>query len=214
MTNFIIARHGHSEYNRSGTFTGQTDVALTELGIKQAELTAAYVCAEYKIDAVYSSDLSRAVNTAQPIADRLGLQIVKDSRLREIFGGLWENNKISELPELYPEDYSLYRAVPGLARCTGGESFSELQTRALEGMLDIASANDGKTVFVATHGGTLRALTSLWMGYPLERLHETPRSSNASITEVVYREGEFKVTRYALEDHLGEYATEKQKHWQ
>ena len=155
MTHLVITRHGYSEYNKTRMYTGQVDVALTELGLRQAEKTAEYVAENYKIDAIYSSDLRRAMSTAIPLSERLGISVIKEPLIKEIYGGLWENKLMPEIDEKYHDDYQVYKTTIGLARCTGGESMAELQARALEGMRNIAEANDGKTVFVATHGGVL-----------------------------------------------------------
>jgi broad specificity phosphatase PhoE len=195
-------------------YTGQVDVALTDLGLRQAARTAEYVAETYKIDAIYSSDLKRAMSTAIPLSEKLGLPVIKEPLIKEIYGGLWENKLMPEIDKLYHDDYQVYKTTIGLARCTGGESLAELQARALEGMKKIAEANDGKTVFVATHGGVLLALISAWMGLPLEKMHETPPATNSSITEVVYANGEFKIEKYSFDEHLGSLKVENDMHLQ
>ena len=195
MTHLIITRHGYSEYNKTRMYTGQVDVALTDLGLLQAAKTAEYVAQTYKIDAIYSSDLRRAMCTAIPLSEKLGIPVIKEPLIKEIYGGLWENKLMPEIDALYHDDYQVYKTTIGLARCTGGESLAELQARALEGMKKIAEANEGKTVFVATHGGVLLALISAWMGLPLAKMHETPPATNSSITEVIYENGEFKIEK-------------------
>jgi probable phosphoglycerate mutase len=195
-------------------YTGQVDVALTELGLRQAARTAEHVAETYKIDAIYSSDLRRAMSTAIPLSERLGIPVIKEPLIKEIYGGLWENKLMPEIDKLYHDDYQVYKTTIGLARCTGGESLAELQARALEGMTKIAEENDGKTVFVATHGGVLLALISAWMGLPLEKMHETPPATNSSITEVIYENGEFKIEKYSFDDHLGELKVENDMHLQ
>lgn len=214
MTHLIITRHGYSEYNKTRMYTGQVDVALTELGLKQAARTAEYVAETYKIDAIYSSDLKRAMSTAIPVSEKLGISVIKEPLIKEIYGGLWENKLMPEIDRLYHDDYQIYKTTIGLARCTGGESLAELQARALEGMNKIAEENDGKTVFVATHGGVLLALTAYWMGLPLEKMHETPPATNSSITEVIYENGVFKIEKYSYDEHLGELKVENDMHLQ
>ncbi len=214
MTHLIITRHGYSEYNKTRMYTGQVDVALTDLGLRQAAKTAEYVAETYQIDAIYSSDLKRAMSTAIPLSERLGIPVIKEPLIKEIYGGLWENKLMPEIDRLYHDDYQVYKTTIGLARCTGGESLAELQARALEGMKKIAEENDGKTVFVATHGGVLITLISAWMGLPLEKMHETPPATNSSITEVIYENGEFKIEKYSFDDHLGELKVENDMHLQ
>ena len=214
MTNLIITRHGFSEYNKTRMYTGQVDVALTDLGLRQAARTAEYVAETYQIDAIYSSDLKRAMSTAIPLSERLGIPVIKEPLIKEIYGGLWENKFMPEIDALYHDDYQVYKNTIGLARCTGGESLEELQTRALAGMKKIAEENDGKTVFVATHGGVLLALTAYWMGLPLAKMHETPPATNSSISEVVYENGVFKILKYSYDEHLGELKVENDMHLQ
>lgn len=214
MTHLIITRHGYSEYNKTRMYTGQVDVALTDLGLRQAARTAEYVAETYHIDAIYSSDLRRAMSTAIPLSERLGIPVIKEPLIREIYGGLWENKLMPEIDRLYHDDYQLYKTTIGIARCTGGESLAELQARALEGMKKIAEENDGKTVFVATHGGVLLTLVSAWMGLPLSKMHETPPATNSSITEVVYENGVFKIIKYSFDEHLGELKIENDMHLQ
>ena len=214
MTHLIITRHGYSEYNKTRMYTGQVDVALTDLGLRQAMRTAEYVAETYRIDAIYSSDLKRAMSTAIPLSDKLGIPVIKEPLIKEIYGGLWENKLMPEIDRLYHDDYQLYKTTIGLARCTGGESLAELQARALEGMKKIVGENDGKTVFVATHGGVLLTLVSAWMGLPLSKMHETPPATNSSITEVVYENGVFKIIKYSFDEHLGELKIENDMHLQ
>lgn len=214
MTNLIITRHGYSEYNKTRMYTGQVDVALTDLGLRQAAKTAEYVAETYKIDAIYSSDLKRAMSTAIPLSEKLGIPVIKEPLIKEIYGGLWENKFMPEIDKLYHDDYQIYKTTIGLARCTGGESLAELQARSLEGMRRIAEANDGKTVFVATHGGVLLTLISTWMGLPLAKMHETPPATNSSITEVSYENGVFTIEKYSFDEHLGELKVENDMHLQ
>ena len=214
MTRLIITRHGYSEYNQTRMYTGQVDVALTDLGLRQADRTAEYVADTYRIDAIYSSDLKRAMSTAIPLSERIGIPVIREPRIKEIYGGLWENKLRPEIDKLYHDDYQVYKTTIGLARCTGGESLAELQARALAGMKDIAEAHDGQTVFVATHGGVLLALASAWMGLPPAKMHETPPATNSSITEVVYENGEFTIKTYSYDAHLGDLRVENDMHLQ
>ena len=208
MTRLVISRHGFSEYNRTRQYTGQKDVSLTELGLMQAKCTAEYIAGTYKIDAIYSSDLIRAMSTALPLSEALGIPVIKEPLIKEIDGGLWEDLYMNEVEERFPEDYAVYTSTIGLARCTGGESLEELQNRALKGMIKIAEANDGKTVYVSTHGGVLLALTAYWMGLPLAKMHETPPATNSSVTEVTYDKGKFTIIKYSYDDHLGDLKVE------
>ena len=84
MVTLLLVRHGESLYNMQRCFTGHSDIPLTELGEKQAELTAQYLTEHFKVDAIWSSDLQRAKSTAKPCADRLGLPINCDYRIEDM----------------------------------------------------------------------------------------------------------------------------------
>jgi len=102
MVRIVLIRHGYSTYNEKRLFSGQLDVPLNEIGERQADMTAAFVLENYPPSAIYSSDLSRAVRTVQPIADKLSLEIIKRRELREIDVGLWHNMSYEEVEERFP----------------------------------------------------------------------------------------------------------------
>ena len=102
-TRIYIVRHGESISNRQGIFTGSTDIDLTDMGYRQAELVGEYL-ADKGIEAIYSSDLMRAYHTSLPTSRKLGIESVKDEGFREVNGGEWENKRYAELFELYPKE--------------------------------------------------------------------------------------------------------------
>ena len=204
MTRLVIIRHGESVYNIERRYTGQTDVALTEKGVLQAEITGKYILENYKIDEIYSSDLIRAVNTAKPIADPLGLEIKTDARLREIYAGKWQGYYFSEVAEIFKEEYEYYKAHKTTARTPGGEGMQDVMKRMHEAVLEIAEANDGKTVLISTHNGPLMTLEVLVYGIPLNEIYSV---ANNSITELEYENGSFKAVKFGYNEHLKELVT-------
>ena len=186
MVKFVIIRHGYSIANKERMFAGQMDVKLDELGYLQAEDTAKYVLDNYKIDAIYSSDLCRAVDTAKPLSDALGLPIITYKELREISAGCWEGMYIKDVKSEYPEEFSKWANDVGNARCGDGETTVELIERGRKILKKIARENEGKTVAVATHGGLIRAIRCLLLGISLDDMKDVPHVANASITEVLY----------------------------
>ena len=155
MTRLILVRHGQSEANLQQFSAGQTDIPLTELGRKQAEKTADYLIAHWQIDRIYSSDLSRAIDTAQPTAKGLGLSIRTDRRLREIDTGDWAGLPFSVRDARYPELVRLSREDFSHMCYPGGESVIETYRRMVDCITEIAKENDGKSVMIASHGGAL-----------------------------------------------------------
>ena len=99
----ILIRHAQSKGNEAGVVQGQTDEGLSELGKTQAKLFATYLEGEFS--AIYSSDLERAIQTAEPIAKKLNLQITTDSNLREAHFGIWEGLTYEEVKTKYQEQF-------------------------------------------------------------------------------------------------------------
>ncbi len=207
MTKLIFVRHGYSEYNQLKKFTGHLDIPLATLGKEQAEVTTKYVQSAYKIDAVYSSDLSRAVQTAQPVATALGLPIVTDERLRELHLGVWTDMYIAEVKEKYPAEWEVYQNG---GRCLGGESEQELQIRAVQAVREIAQKNEGKMVLITTHGGTLRAILRYCYQSAGEDENLAPIATNNSVTEIHYTNGEFRIVKVSYDEFLNELRIEQE----
>lgn len=203
MVKIIFLRHGYSQYNKTKQFTGQLDVALEPEGYEQARDACRYILDTYKIDKVYSSDLSRAVETVKPIADALGLDIIKTKLIREIHLGKWQNEFIADVPLLYPDDYKRYCDGSGTQRAPEGESYVDVRERALLFMEQAESSDDGKTIVCATHGGFTRAM--LWAVYGKDkRLDEVPIVPNASITVINYENSKATVEVLGYNEYLNE----------
>ena len=202
MTKFIIVRHGQSLANLERTFAGHTDAPLTELGQRQAQITAEYVAAHYSVDRVYASDLLRAFDTAKASADRLGLPVTADPQLREIFAGEWEGVPFEELHTKGEEALRIWQEDIGRAVCPGGESTAELQKRFVAALDRIARENVGRTVLIGTHATPVRVLMCHCMGKPIEFMQRIPWVSNASVTTVVWEDGVFSLERAGFDDHL------------
>lgn len=202
MTTFLIIRHGYSKSNENGYFTGQTDVALSTLGIEQANQTARYLYENFKIDLLYSSPLQRAFNTALPISNLFNLPILIENDFKEINGGAWEEKTPEELLRFYRKDYTLWLNNIGVARCTGGESMEEVQLRASNALKKLATQYDGKNIAITTHAGVIRALQCLWQKLPLTEMKTIPWVENASVSIIVYDHEEFIVNQIGQSKHL------------
>ena len=205
-TRFIMIRHGFSTANDVGLFAGFLDAELTETGKKQARLCAEALENE-KIDAIYSSDRSRAYDTALPIAKTHGLEVIKCSELREINGGEWEGMLYNDLCTTYPEEYSIWRYDIGNAVCTGGESVKELSARVISLLERVARENEGKTVCITTHATPIRAVCTAAAGLPVERMKEISWVGNASLNIFDYEDGIFTAVKLSDTSHLGDLCT-------
>lgn len=210
-TTILLIRHGQSEGNILGVFTGHSGYPLTDLGHKQAEMTAEYIRKHYNVDAVYCSDLPRAFQTAEHIAKAFALPIVTDCRLREINAGKWENTSFEDLPELFPDAFTLWLEDLIHSRCTGGESVLELVDRATDGLQSIAAANPGKCIAVVAHGTPIRA--ALWKisGAPEEAMQNLCWAANCGISELSFTDGGMQITSQSITEHLSGFLTELPK---
>ena len=208
MTTLIIVRHGQSMANLEDKFAGQTyNPPLSPLGHEQAEHTAEYIVSNYKVDAIYSSDLNRAFQTAEHIAGKLGAEIITEPGMREIYAGKWEGMKFDDIDSEYEEEFKLWKTNIGITGCLGGEKVSELADRVLSAITRIAEDNDGKAVVVATHATPIRALETLWRKMSIVNMKNIPWVSNASVTVAEYKDGEFALISVGEDKHLGAMRT-------
>lgn len=201
-TTFLFVRHGQSEANVAGIFAGHSGYPLSALGHEQAARTAEYIKGTYQVDAVYSSDLPRAFQTAEYTARAFGLPVVTDARFREIFAGKWEGTRFDSLSEQYPEAYGLWMKDIGNARCTDGEAVMELVERVWLGIKAVACANVGKCVVIATHATPMRA--ALWKaaGVSKDAIQQISWGSNCAISEFEFEDGKLTAIRVNQVGHL------------
>lgn len=149
-TRLLVLRHGESEWNASGRWQGQADVALTEEGRRQAA-TAALRLGTF--DAVVASDLQRAALTAAIIAEIIGVgPVILDSRLREADVGPWEGLTHPEVEEGWPGFLAHHH------RPEGFEPYEAVAARATAALREVAAGHPGGEILVVTHGGLIRAL--------------------------------------------------------
>src|SRR5262249_12555185 len=148
-TTLVLARHGETDWNREHRLQGWADPPLNELGREQARELAAALDGE-QFDAVYSSDLQRAAETARIVARQLGVaEVVEDPSLREVDLGSWSGRLSEEVANLQRPD---------------GESREQHRERVVAGVLRLATAHDGETLLIVSHGGSLRALETFATG--------------------------------------------------
>lgn len=186
MTKFILVRHGLSTANNTGVFCGQYDAPLTEEGFVQAKDVAKYVFENYKIDAIYSSDLSRVIDTIAPTARLFNLEIIKTKELREIDVGSWQGKSLTQIEKEDPETFLPYQACDTSVKLGGAESFDDIAERAMAFLKQLAKDNPDKTILIGSHGGVIRTLCSKWTGTSFYDMRVKYPITNASITEVVF----------------------------
>jgi len=205
-TVLYLVRHGESEANQRDAFLGHCDLPLTERGLAQAKLAAGYL-STLQVDAIYSSDLQRAYQTACCTAQKLGLPVKTDSNLREVDAGQWDNMTFAELREKYAETFGIWANDIGNAGCDGGETCRQLRRRVMGALTYIARANRGKKVLVFCHGTPIRIAGCISQGLPIEQLKDVPWAANGSATTLEYENGRFHLVEYSREDYMGKLVT-------
>ncbi len=181
-TQLLLIRHGETQWNADGRIQGHRDIGLSPRGLRQAQLLAQFLARE-SIDAVFASDLSRARDTALPLAQSLGRALQTDARLRERSFGLFEGHTYDEAQSNWPHEYAIWMRREPAHAVPGGESYLAARARVLACLGEIVGAHAGGTVAVVTHGGVLDVVYRAAFGIPWE----TPRSHllpNASINRV------------------------------
>lgn len=151
MTEMWLVRHGQTDWNLAGIYQGQSDIPLNETGIKQASELALKLKGKH-FDAIYSSDLKRARQTANIIAEQVGAPIFIDPRLREIRQGIWEGMKIEEVKKKYAPDFNRDSEFINIPRAEGAESLAEVITRMVESANAIHNQHNGSRVLLSSHG--------------------------------------------------------------
>jgi len=153
-TRLLLVRHGQTNWNLEGRYQGGIDVPLNLQGQTRSEALAEELSVE-RIDVVYSSPLSRAVDTARPIARKHGLDVRIEPDLREIELGEWEGMPATVIAERYPELFRQWVEDPRPVRPPGGESILELHDRVIAAVDRIIRLHPGKRICLVTHKVTL-----------------------------------------------------------
>ena len=158
MKTLYIVRHGETDWNKMGKYQGITDIPLNENGLNQAK-ACGNALKDVTFDRILSSDLSRALVTAEAIRGDRTTPITVDERLRELNFGDWEAMLFSDIEARWPGLIDEMYLRPHLVKVPNGESFKDLQDRAWAGLEEFINANDEEeTLLIACHGGTIRTL--------------------------------------------------------
>ncbi len=199
MLHLILVRHGETEWNAQRRYQGQTDIPLSALGKRQAELAAERLVGR-KIDAVYASDLKRAWETATAIAEKSGLSITPEPRLREMNFGLLEGMTFEEGQAKYPEMIAAwledYNQPP-----KGGERFDEFTARIVSLLDELKGKHDGEIILLVAHGGPLGELLRLVLDLP-PKGRRYFKIENTSLSEVQIYDGHIALRKLNDTCHL------------
>lgn len=207
-TTVYLIRHGESEANLHDVFLGHYNMDLTQIGRKQASMTADYLKSQVsQTDVIYSSDLVRAYHTAKYTAELFDMPIIKDKNLREIDAGYWDTVKFDDLANKFADSYDTWCNNIGFARCDGGESVEELQKRIVSAVTRIARRHKDGVVFLFTHATPIRVFAAHCLMKSLEEVKDVPWVANASITKVIFDNEAFELEEYGYDSFMGHLST-------
>jgi probable phosphoglycerate mutase len=204
-TRVIIVRHGQTQWNLKLIRQGHLDSPLTDRGRAQAKALGERLAQE-RFAALYSSDLGRAIQTAQTIAAVTGHTVVTDARLRERNLGVFQGLGREEIEQRFPEEYRLHRSLGPDYVIPSGESVLQQVERNLLCLKEIAEKHLADTVVVVTHGGVLSGLFRHTFSIPFS----APRRfefMNASLNVFNFENGSWFLQTWGDVSHLGSVGT-------
>ena len=196
----ILVRHGESTWNRERRIQGQLDPPLSEKGHEQARRVAGRL-ARGRIDALYTSDLLRASQTAAPIASALGVEARPMAGLREIFLGDWEGLHTDELAQRFPEAWDAWTREPSWDVVPRGEGATPFETRVTSVLDRLFEQHPQSNAIVVTHGGVIQIALHRVVGRPSHGLFPF-RISNGSVSIVERRNGRMVIATVNDTSHL------------
>jgi probable phosphoglycerate mutase len=185
----VLLRHGQTTWNATGRFQGHSDIPLDEVGVAQAQ-RAAGMLAALRPDAITSSDLGRAVSTAQPLARLTGLVVTLDKDLRERSGGHWEGLVAKEIRERWPAEHATWDPPGGESREAVAERVAAAITRAVD-----AVAPGGLAV-VVSHGAAIRLGVERFLGLGVDAAGILGPLSNCSWSVLGQRKGKWRLLEH------------------
>jgi broad specificity phosphatase PhoE len=203
----ILVRHGETPWNVTLQYQGQGNVPLNERGREQARRAATRLT-RYEVTALYSSDVVRAWETAELIGATLGLTPRSLPELREIDVGQWEGYTPEELYRRFPDHMAEYRRDPARTVRLGGESYAQLQTRALVALKQLEESHQiGDVIAAISHGGTIRALLCHVIGLDLGNFGRM-WLDNGSLTELRLGRNGWRLMRLNDNAHVEDMVAE------
>ncbi|MFQ5913806.1 MAG: histidine phosphatase family protein [Nitrospinota bacterium] len=166
-----LVRHGETPWNVEQRILGATDIGLSESGLRQAEALAGFLC-DRPIRAIYSSDLKRALRTAEALARPHALEVRALPGLREMDQGILEGLTLEELMENHPDFLEAWKKDPSAVTVPGGESLAQLQERAWETISGLAKTHRKGTIAVVSHNLAIVVFLCRLLGVPLRRFRQ------------------------------------------
>jgi len=193
MTEIILVRHGETEWNVEEIYRGRIDVKLNEVGVKQAELLGRYL-SNLKLDAIYTSPLKRALDTANILTQYQNVGVQVTDGLMDLNCGEWQGLSDEQVRKLYPALHEQWRVNPHLVKMPGGEKLEDVRERAL-GVVDEAVSKHSGSVALVSHRVVNKVLICALLG--LDNSHFwNVKQDVCGITTFDYVRGRFILTKH------------------
>lgn len=191
MTEIIIIRHGETEWNKTGCFQGHSDVPLSAEGRAQAAMLGENLAVDH-VDMIYASDLTRAMETAAPLAQRFGLEVISDPQLRELNFGAWEGRNFNDVNAENPNAMKNFYTDPEQADIPESEPFPEFQRRIAGRVREIVAQERGKRIVIVSHGASIRILLADLLSMPIRSIWHLSQL-NTAVNKIRFEDDGFAV---------------------
>ena len=191
MTEIIIIRHGETEWNKTGRFQGHSDVPLSAEGRAQAAMLGENLAVDH-VDMIYASDLTRAMETAAPLAARFGLPVISDPQLRELNFGAWEGRNFNDVNAENPNAMKNFYTDPEQADIPESEPFPEFQRRIAGRVREIVAQERGKRIVIVSHGASIRILLADLLSMPIRSIWHLSQL-NTAVNKIRFEDDGFAV---------------------
>lgn len=185
VTKVYLVRHAEAMGNILEVFQGHTDKPLTDKGRKQLECLSERF-RDINFDVLYSSPLERTMDTARAVDKYHNHEIIQDSELIEINGGVWEGKKWADIPKLYPAEYDLWVNKMHDFHVENGETMVQVYERMKNAVNKIVKANIGKTIVIVSHGCAIRNYLCYASGKGVEVINDMGWADNTAVSLVQY----------------------------
>lgn len=201
MTKIYLVRHAEAEGNLYRRIQGHQNGGVTPLGRRQIAAVGRRF-ASIHLDAVYSSDLIRAHETAKAVAAPSGVPVQTTPRLREVHVGVWEDQPWGNVEYTQPDQMYNFSSDPQNWIVEGAERYEELQERMLSTVRELGERHDGQTIAVVSHGMAIRTLLFTILGRPYDEFKSFPHGDNTAVSLLTLENGEFRVDFFNDNSHL------------
>lgn len=202
MTRIYFIRHGQTTWNHESKYQGHSDISLSELGVAQAQKLSSYFKSrKLPLDLIFSSDLSRAYQTAQELAKAYDLEVKLNDSFREMNFGVWEGLTFKEIQKQYSDLAHKWIIEPEALEIPNGESFFKVKLRAEKALLEIITSYKDKNIAVVSHGGTLRTIFCSLLDIPLTKMWQF-KLDNTALSIFEFIKGKPILTLYNSTAHL------------